>query len=130
MSDITKKVDRGIFPTQRSQIFTNSDAGAGDVILVKDSLGHSARSLTVDATDAMSIRLNVYRTVFVQRRTDQNLSPWAPGLPNVASGIQVKDETNARIDLDPSETFTLTNEMPIDDIELVAVSGVYEILVI
>lgn len=129
MTDIIKKVDRGIPANQRSQVFTNADGGAGDVILVKDSLGRHAQQVTVEATNPMSIRFNVYRYVFSQRQTGQGMTQWWPGLDNLATGTRVKDNTNALIELDAGDTFELDNEMPVNDIELVTVSGVFTITV-
>lgn len=128
MTDVKKLVDRGVPANQRSQIFTDADAGAGDVILIKDSLGRHAQQLTITATDPISIRLNVYRYVFPQREVGQGFTQWWPGLDNVAQGVRVKDETNALITLTANETFELDSEMPITDVELVTVSGVFEIL--
>lgn len=129
MTDVKKLVDRGVPSNQRSQVFTDTDAGTGDVILVKDSLGRHAQQMTINATDPMSVRVNVYRYIFPQRKTGEGFTQWWPGLDNIAQGTKVKDDTNALINIAANETFELTNEMPITDIELVTVSGVFEILV-
>lgn len=129
MADITKLVDRGIPANQRSQIFTQADGGTGDVLLIKESLGRHAQQLTIEADGDMSIRINVYRVVFPQRKTGEGFTQWWPGLDNVAAGVQVKDDTNALIPIAAGETFELNSEMPITDIELVTVSGDFTAIV-
>ena len=49
MSDITKLVDRGVPPNMRTQTFTQATVSVGDIILVKASLGHAARSVVITA---------------------------------------------------------------------------------
>ena len=66
MADVVKLVNRGVPPLERTQTFDQADAGAGDVILVKDSLGKTAKNLVIEAVGAMTIRLNVYQMVYRQ----------------------------------------------------------------
>lgn len=127
MAQIVKRVDRGIWPTQRSQSFTQADAGAGDIILVQESLGQPAQHLTVEAAAAMDLRLNVLRKVY-------------PALPDAGGAIQnprldlengqeVEDTTTALFHLDANETLVLNKEISITDIKLVSVGGNFEIYV-
>jgi hypothetical protein len=129
MSDITKLVDRGVPSNQRSQVFTEADGGAGDVLMVKNSLGRHAQQVTIEATNAMSVRFNVYRTIFPQRQHGDGITQWWPGLDNLALGETVQDDSNALIELDAGDTFELNNEMPICDIELLTVSGAFTVIV-
>lgn len=128
MADITKKSDRNIPPNQRSVRFTDTDSDVGDILMVKDSLGHSAQHLTIDSQLGMTIRLNVYQTVFPLRDTNDGLTQWWPGLPNLALGQTYKNTTNALIEIGSGETFVLDDEVPVDDIELVTVSGNFSII--
>ena len=129
MSDITKLIDRGIPVTQRMQVFTDSDGGAGDVLLVEASLGKSASKITITATDALSVVFNTYRTVFPHRIPSNDLSSWAPGFDNLASGVQVEGN-NPTIAGAAGETFVMDNDIPVDDIKLITVAGVFEIIVL
>lgn len=128
MSDVTKKVDRGIPVNQRTQVFSDTDAGTGDVILVKESLGKSAKHISITATDDLSVRFNVYRTVVPLRTTANDLSSWAPGLSNVAIASQIQSDSNALIALTAGDSLELDDDLSVDDIEIVGASGVFEIL--
>lgn len=129
MADITKKVDRGIFPTSRTQNFTEADAGAGDVLMVEQSLGHVARHVVIETDALLELRLNVYRKAYPRR------APFGDGLtdidhlPNVAAGVDITDDTGALISIEGGTTYELDNDVPVRDIQLLAVSGNFDIFV-
>jgi hypothetical protein len=130
MADITKKVDRSVAPTMRSQTFTNSDADEGDVILVEDSLGHKASHVSIEATDTMVVRFNVYRKIFAKRTNVDGL--WDGNSLNLTRGGRIKsdlDATEATVEIASGSSFELDEDLPVADIELVTVSGVFEIFV-
>jgi hypothetical protein len=129
MTDVVKLVNRAIPTSQRNQTFTDADAGTGDVILVQDSLGKPASHLVIEAGSPMTFRLNVYHTVYPQRGLADGMADMQILGPNVSRGITIKDATQDPITLDALGTFTLDNDLPIVDIELVTVSGVYELFV-
>lgn len=129
MADITKKVDRGIFPTSRTQNFTQADAGAGDVLMVESSLGHPARHVMIETDADLEFRLNVYYKVYPRH------APFGDGLtdidhlPNVAAGVDITSDTGALVSLGAGETFELDGDTPVKDIQLVTVSGNFDVFV-
>ena len=129
MTDITKKVHRLVPPNERTQTFTQADGGAGDVFMIKDSLGHPARKLLVEADDTMSVRINVYQNIFPLHNEFEDIHVWAPGRLNLASGIRVKDNEGVEIGIDAGDTLELDNDVPVNDIELLTVSGDFTITV-
>lgn len=129
MADIVKKVNAAIPRNERSQRFSHDDAGAGDVLMVQDSLGKAASKIIVEAPGNLSFRFNVYHHMFPQRELLQDdFNQFNLGVLNLTSGIRYKDDTNAEIQLN-SETFILDNGIPVKDIELLTVTGVFEITV-
>lgn len=131
MADITKKVNRGIPTNERTQVFNQTDAGTGDVLLVKDSLGKPASRVTIEAVAAMTIKVNVYHTIYPKRdiAKGNDTNPWAPGFPNIAAGVQYKDETVGTHVLDVGDTLVFADDIPVRDIEIVAASGDFVITV-
>ena len=127
MADKVKQVDRGIPPVSRYHTFSSADAGTGDVLMIKESLGKSAGQVTIECYDAdMRVRFNVYHTVF-PRRPNPDAFITTQHLPNVGSGLQYKDESMGFVDIEASTTFTFDGTLPIDTIELVTVSGQFDI---
>jgi len=128
MAKITKRCDRGVASLQRSQSFTQADAGAGDILMIKDSLGKPAKHVTVDATAAMTLRINVLYKVF-PAWPEAGGAIQNPKL-DLANGQEVEDTSGALFDLAAGDTLSLDNEMPVTDIKLVSVAGNFEIYVI
>lgn len=128
MGDVVKKVDRIVLPTSRTQNFTQADASQGDILLVKDSLGHAASHVTVEAFSLLQLRFNVYHKVFPKRKTSTGL-PGTYHLDNLTSGMDIIDTTGALVTVEAGTTYELDNEFPINDIELVTVSGLFDIFV-
>jgi len=129
MADIVKKISTEVPKVERSQSFDHNDAVEGDVLMFKDSLGKPATHLVVEAGDAMAFRLNVYHTVFPVRKNDIFAS-LNPGQVNLTSGIQVMQSTSALFQLSGLSTFTLDNDMPVNDMHLVTVSGIFNVIAI
>jgi hypothetical protein len=127
MSNITKKVDRGIAETQRSQVFTQADASAGDILLVQDSLGKPAKTVHIDAVAAMTVRFNVLRTIY----------PYLPDAGgaiqnprfDLANGQSVEDTSQAVLSIAAGETFSLDNNIAVTDIKIVTAAGSFEVFV-
>ena len=128
MADITKKVGRDIAPPFRSQNFTRADAAEGDILLIEDSLGHPASHVTIEADLDMRVRFNVYYTVF-PRRFGQGWDSMsdADHLYELSSGVQVQRDDNGFIDIEAGATYEFERDMPIADIELITVSGNFDI---
>ena len=122
MADITKKVDRAINSNLRAQTFTEADASQGDVILVKASLGRPARTVTIETSAGMSVKFNVYRDVYQARGYEGDLM-YTAHMPNLTSGGPVKGDSAALESIDAGDVFELNKELPVNDIELVTVSG-------
>jgi|SRR3990167_6098625 len=129
MSDITKLVDRGVPPNMRTQTFTQATVSVGDIILVKASLGHAARSVVITAAAAMTVRFNNYRTIFPVRDHNAWNDPWGALTPNLALGVQVIDTTNGVVSIAANSTFALDKDIPVEDIKIISASGNFEILV-
>ena len=127
MTDITKLVDRAIPPTERTQSFTESDASAGDVLLVKESLGRPARRVNIESDGGMSVRFNVYHTIFPEREGNDLMH--TKGMPNLSQGQTIKLATAARVTLGVGEIWEMDGDFPTSDIELVTASGNWEIIV-
>lgn len=128
MTDITKKVNRLVPPTERTQVFTEADASAGDVLLVTESLGHAAKKVLIETTANLSLRFNVYHKVYPQR--DGRDLAHTSHLSNLALGGTIKDDTGAIVSLEADETFEMDGSYPTSDIELVTVSGNFTITVV
>jgi hypothetical protein len=128
MSNITKPVDRGIPSTLRTVQFTQADGGAGDVLMVQDSLGRNGKHVIIDADADISIRLNVYHTVYPTRESSDGLSQWA-GFHNVALGQTYQNGNGAVYSVPGGESLVLDDDLPVRDIELVTVSGNFTITV-
>lgn len=127
MADITKKVDRGIPPTTRTQNFTQNDAVEGDILMIRESLGRPARKVLIEADADMAVRFNVYRKIY-PFRDGRDLTN-TDHLPLLLSGVQIQSDEGALISLASDETFEMES-LPISDIELVTISGSFDILVI
>ena len=129
MANVTKKVDRGVPPGERSQSFTQAEVNAADIIKVQDSLGKAARHVVIEAAAAMTVRFNVQRTIF-PKKTHAEYDCLYPGqYENLAAGVDVEDETGALISLAAGESFTLDNDLPVKDIKVVTASGNFTIFV-
>jgi predicted hydrocarbon binding protein len=130
MSDITKKVHRLVPINERSQTFTQADASAGDVIMVKDSLGRPARKVLIEAGDTMSVRFNVYQNIFpLREHWMDDFGAWNPGQRNLALGSRVKDNEGVSISIEADGTLELDKDIPVSDIELLTVSGEFTVTV-
>jgi len=131
MADIVKKVNPGVPANERSQRFTDADGGTGDVLMFQDSLGKPATKINIECgVSDMSFRFNVYQNMFPQRELlEDDFNQFNLGVVNLTSGIRYKDDTGALIPLAAGETYELDNDMPVSDMELVTVSGVFEVIV-
>lgn len=128
MADITKKVNQWVPVNARTQTFTQDDAGTGDVILVKESLGAAAGQVLIEAAAEITVRFNVYHTVFPQRRHNPDFMHTSH-MPNLAQGTRVKDDTVATVTVGAGESFEMDGKFPTSDIEIVSAGGDFTILV-
>lgn len=129
MANITKKVDRGVPPGERSQSFTQAEVSAADIIKVQDSLGKAATHVVIEAVAAMTVRFNVQRTIFPEK-THAEYDCLYPGqYQNLAAGIDVEDDTGALVSLAAGESFTLDNDLSIKDIKIVSAAGNFTVFV-
>lgn len=129
MSQITKLVNRAVPVQSRSQVFTDSDAVAGDILLVQDSLGKPAKTVQIQAGAILTVRFNVLHTVFPPRDTGLNGFPFGDLSVNTAAGVQIEDTSQSVVSLGAGETFSLDNDLSVQDIKIVTTSGTFEIFV-
>lgn len=129
MSEVTKKVNTALPVSQRSQVFTQADASAGDVILVRESLGKYAKVVQIQADAEMSVRFNVLQTIFPDRDKGLGGYPNGDNTQDLSAGVTIQDTTQTPVVIAASETFTLDKDLAVKDIELVTVSGSFEIFV-
>jgi hypothetical protein len=129
MTEVLNHVDRGVPSNLRYTTFNSSLANSGDILLVNDSLGRPARSMTINTDTDMSIRLNVKRTVYARRQVNYHGDLlWTDHMDNLTSGMSFIDEGAAEIPIQASGTLTLSN-IPISDIEIRSeAAGVWDIL--
>ena len=126
MSRIVKHVDRGIASNTRTQNYTNDDAEVGDILMVGASLGRPAHEVRIESSGgSMSVRLNVLQTVFPQRGVVDGLAHTGQML-NLAGGVEYQTTDTALITIETGTIYTITT-VPINDIELVTVSGTFDI---
>jgi len=128
VADIIKRVNFSKPSMQRTVNFSNADANQGDVLLVEDSLGFAASNATIRCTvAAMRIRFNIYITDYPRRIT---LPPgdfmYTDHLDNLASGVRYTDETVGFVDINAGEIYELEGDFPIENIELVTLSGNFD----
>ena len=132
MSDIIKKVDRGVPSAQRTQNFTEVDATAdGDILKIEESLGRVAMHVVIEnkTGGAMTVKFNVIRTVFPNRTKEDYDNPYPEMYKNLALGQVVEDTTGALVTINAGDTFELDNDLPVKDIKLVTVSTTFDIFV-
>jgi hypothetical protein len=129
MARITKPLDRSLSPLSRSQVFTEADVDAGDIIMVADSLGHPGHYITIDVTGGgeLSLRYNVIRSMFAPRR--DVFFPMSEFYPNTADKREFICSGVAAVTVDDNEIYALQGELAINDIQLETVSGVFTIFV-
>lgn len=124
MSNIVKPVDRNIPTFDRVQVFSNADTSAGDVILVQESLGRAAKSVTITCTAALVIKLNTLQKLYPRREHGGMMYPEA--FPNVSLGVDyVADSPD--ISISPDTTTILDG--PIKDITVVSAGGDFTFIV-
>lgn len=127
MAKVVKRVDRGIAATQSSQVFTQADAGAGDIILVQDSLYKPAQVVHIESVGGMTVRFNVLRTVY-PAWPEAGGAIQNPRL-DLANGQEVEDTSQAVLTIAANETFSLDHDIAVSDIKIVSVAGNFEIYV-
>lgn len=127
MAKVTKKIGKHI--EIKSQNFSNLDASEGDVLMVKDSLGKPASfARFVTKNGALKVRFNVYQTIFPHRPADGLHAEYAY---NMMSGQEYKLDENeaAEFTIETDTAYELNKAFPIKDVELVTVSGTWDLLV-
>lgn len=130
MSDITRKVSKIVPPNERIQSFNQSHASQGDVLMIEDSLGHPARSVTIDAKQAVYIRPNVYHYVYSGIDYGHRLyNCWAPGGKDLIRYGRVKNNEGVSILVDAGTLLELKDDISVSDIEMVITSGNWTITV-
>jgi len=128
MADIVKFVNRGIAPTMRTVNFTQADAGDGDTLMIRDSLGHDAHTLVIEAAATMLIRFNTRYKVYPHRGSPEMFDMNQINVPDLAREENLIDLTSpAAVTLEANETFTLKDDIPIRDIYIATVSGNFDI---
>lgn len=136
MATITKRVERAVEPGKRYQLFKssgNNDSGStiaeGDIFMIQDSLGRPAKSVQIKA-DAyisnLSIRLN---SQILQFKTRQ-FNPNDPVVLDLENPINTTDSSMEPLEIGAGETLTLSNLIPISDIQIVSLdAGSFELFV-
>lgn len=126
MAKRSKRVDRRIPANLRNQTFRlSTDFAEGDILQVEDSLGHCADQLTIDAGSGIAayFRFNVLSTVFPNRPAGGYGITGTEHLPWLTSGIEIRDRSGGVFTVEHNTTFEMNRELPIRDIEILAVSG-------
>tara|TARA_Y100000310_G_C20637956_1_gene792272 strand:- start:654 stop:1052 length:399 start_codon:yes stop_codon:yes gene_type:complete len=126
MADKVKKVDRGVPSAERTQSFTQADAGAGDILKIENSLGKPAKHIVIENTagaGSMTVRFNVIRTIYPNRTKEDYDCLYPEIYKNLALGQTVEDTTGALVTIGAGETFELDNDLPVKDIKLVAATS-------
>ncbi len=129
MSNITKSVDRAIAPQERTQVFTQADASAGDILMVESSLGHCAKTLQITSAGGMTIRFNVLRTIYPPSVMEGLQNPGQLEHLNLALGVSIEDTSQTVQTIAASGTFNLDKTIPIRDIKIVSVTGNFSVFV-
>lgn len=133
MASITRRVNRGIPGNLRSQRWdtafdrndSNLPVASGDIFEVADSLGRPARNLLVEVTGgagtSVHLRLNPRVQTFPRRGENEGFFNTHHLL--VASGQTFIDTSIRPIVLDPGDSLSLREELPIREIEVATISG-------
>lgn len=130
MADVVKKVDPSVPRNERHQTFTDSDASADDIILVKESLGKHATKVIIDASGgAMSVRFNVYQTQYPPRGQNDGLDPGTFGFEgvNLSDPRTRVDETADPIAIGSGDVLEFDDDLPVKDIQIVTAAGAFSI---
>lgn len=124
MANITKAIDRLVPVQERCQVFTGSDAVQGDILLIRGSLGKSARQMVLNNTSIgdMSLRFNVRHIQYPSRGPNTGLH-WNQGMRNVSLPTDVIIESMTPVVVEAGTSFSLQNDIPVNDIQLVGASG-------
>lgn len=129
MSQITKLVPDFVPAGQSYQVFTEVDGGAGDILMIKDSLrGRPAAHINIEATAAVTVKFNVVHTLFPRRTRAEGFAE--NGDLNLALGQEyiASSETTDYV-LGVGESLSLDNEIAVSDIMIVSGGSDYTILV-
>ena len=136
MSDITKRVDRGIRPAKRYQYFKSSelnDAGGaiatGDIFRIENSLGKPANYLYIETTagTVFTIRINSVVTTYPLRDARLN---WPVPQPDLETPTERIDTSMAIIELGADDVWEIQGVLPVCDIQIVSfTAGSFEIFV-
>lgn len=130
MSDVVKKVARLVPPNERSQVFDQTEVSAGDIILVKESLGKPASRVLIEAVGAMTLRFNVYHTVYASRQPgEDHWAYWSGEIRNLARGTQVENNEGVTHSVAANSTFELQDDIPVSDIKVLTAGGNFIITV-
>lgn len=139
MANVTKKVDRNVPVLARSQSFTNADAAQGDVLKVADSLGYPASHVTIETQGgSLKVVFNVWQTTYKKwSRHDQGFMYGTEGFWNLTSGVSYMTNTLSGVGANPpgavtveaNTTYSMDRELAVNDIQLVSVSGLFDIFV-
>ena len=109
----------------RSVSFTEADASAGDILMIRDSLGRPATNCTIecDSTgDGMSVRFNVQRTIY-PRIPQREGFMYVDHLPYLPSGVDYVDTTVALVTIEAGSAYEWETGPAIRDVQLVSASG-------
>ena len=112
-------------------VFDENDAGVGDILMVRDSLGgRPASHVSIDATAAISVKFNVVQTIYPLRKQGEGFSEPDTGYRNIGQGVEYIASGEAyTYALGAGETLELDGEFPIEDIMVTAGATDYVILV-
>ena len=89
----------------------------------------SKYKVTIEAVGAMTVRFNVYQTVFPLHDQSEDIHVWAPGRKNLAGGIQVKDNESVSIAVGAGDILELDKDIPVRDIEIISAAGNFTVTV-
>lgn len=136
MSDITKKVSRGIRPGKRYQYFKSSETAddgtptaTGDVYRIETSLGKPADYFYIETSAATVLSIRINSAVVTYPLRDKRLN-WPIPQPDLESPTERLDTSMAAIEIGADDVWEFQGVIPICDIEIVSfTAGSFEIFV-
>jgi len=129
MATITARVDRKIAPEKRMQYWYSSGLladdgnpiGAGDVFMIEDSLGYTAKYLYIETEISanLSIRINSQVTFYPNRAKESSF----PIRPDLENPITWMDKSMNPIIIGNGDVWILENIRAVSTIEIVNWAG-------
>jgi hypothetical protein len=110
-------------------VFTQADAGSGDILMVKDSLGRPAKKVSIDATADVTVKFNTVHSLYPLRQPGDGFSEPDTGYRHLGNAQEyiASGEIDSYV-LTAGETLDLDGDFPVEDIMLVSGATDFTIL--